>query len=241
MAANRADATGEQIGKAVGAIPPSATISTSPILKELDNYKNEFIVNGVPVNQQAVNAATDLQDTVKAIGPDVSYESLNKARQILDKSVSAAKGYQGASIAEGSVLDAQRAAANAMRRVLANDQPDIAKLNAEYHLWSQVQDVIRATNARRIGQNGLQRVLGYPLTAGAGLAVGGARGAGEGAAVMALAEAVQSPLWRTASAVTKNEIAEALASNNSGKLLRSLGRLGAAGIGTFGQKGARNQ
>jgi len=227
-AADEVAKAGQNISQAVAA-HQGPDIQTQPILDALEKYKQGFMVNGTAVNESAVSNAERLQDTVRALGPNVSFQSLNKARQILDANVARAGAYYGKTLSEGSALDAEKAAANAMRRELARTNPDIAKLNGEYHFWSQVQDVMGATNARRVGQQGPLARIFYPaIGAGAGLVHSGAGGAAEGAAALAIAnEVIHHPLFRTSSAIFKNELANQLAKGNAAGVAKLLGRLGA--------------
>jgi hypothetical protein len=119
-----------------------------------ETYKQEGIVNGVKVDPDLVNKASQLQRIVEQLGPDVSYESLNRVRRVWDAKVAKAGGYAGQTLAEGSMVDAMREGANAIRSELAKDRPDIAKLNSEYSLWSKVKQVVGDTMQRRAGQEG---------------------------------------------------------------------------------------
>lgn len=221
---------GSDITNAVSNVPQSVKPDAKPVLDALEKYKQSYVVNGVPVNEAAVSNAQKLQDMVGALGPDISYQSLNRVRQILDKSVAQGGGYVGKTLADGATIDAQREAANAIRRELSRQSPDIAKINAEFHFWRQVEDVIGATNERKVGQQGgLSRVLGPIIGAGGGFAHGGPEGAAAGASLVYIAnEAVRSPLWRTASAVVKDRLANAIAKGDVSGAAIVLGRLGAA-------------
>jgi len=103
---------------------------------------------------------------------------------------------------------------------LAQDYPDIAKINAEYSLWKDTAQVLTDTLARRQGQ---ARPLGVKMAKAAGTAVGfgtgGIHGAILGRAAMgALESAISSPGWRTATAVAKDRLADAIAAGNPGKI-----------------------
>lgn len=226
-AANEAQPVGQQITHEVanlpgnppytGPLPQPLSKNAQNVVDKLEQYKQRFQVNGVPVNTDAMQHASDLQDIVRQLGPDVSPQSLNRVRQILDEGVSRSGGYAGKTLAEGSQLDAQKEAANAMRAELAKASPDIAKLNAEYTFWRRVQDVAGQTAKRQTGQQGgLTRVLAPLIGAGAGFATHGAWQEGvAGAAAMTLGnEIIKSPLYRTMSAITKSKLADALASGD---------------------------
>jgi hypothetical protein len=212
---------GSDISTAVSNVPAAQTVKTQPVIDALEKYKQGFVVNGVPVNDAAVKNATDLQGTIKALGSDVSHQSMNRVRQILDESVAKAKGYSGATLSEGANVDVQKEAANAIRRELAKNRPDIAKLNAEYSFWSNVGKVIGDTNQRKIGQSGgLLKILAPAVYASGSPAHTGMTGAGgleaAGGATMfyLAARAAQSPAWKSTSGVIKNQMANALATGN---------------------------
>ncbi len=182
------------------------------VIDRLEEYKNGFKVAGVAVDDDAIAHAGQLQDIVRQLGPDVSPQSLNRLRQLWDSRVAKAGGYFGKTLNEGSLIDAQQEGANAIRSVFAEDNPDIAKLNAEYHFWKGVQGVAGATAERQTGQQGgIAKVIAPIAGAGVGLAKGGAVSAlGYGAAVKYAIDIARSPLMRTLSAVSKAKLASAL-------------------------------
>ena len=142
------------------------------------------------------------------MGPDVSYKDLNRVRQIWDQKVARAGGYSGQTMAEGSMLDAQKAGATAIRSELAKANPDIAAINTQFHFWKNVSDVLDATETRKTGQfGGLGRLFAPLLGFTGGVAHGGyAQGAEVAAGLLALNQAIQSTAWRTTSAVVKNQM-----------------------------------
>jgi hypothetical protein len=230
------DALGNDITSAVQNVPASIQPNTQNIIDSLEKYKQGHMVNGVAVNQNAVQHASDLQDVIKQLGPNVSYQSLNKARQILDKGVAQSGGYAGKTLSEGSLVDAQKEAANAIRAELSRQSPDISKINAEFHFWKGVQDVMQDTAERRTGQAGglIRNMLPF-LGGAAGVAhggmtpAGGLEGAGAIAVMAGIDQGVKSGLFRTMSAVSKARLADAMASGNMKTALDLLTRAGAAG------------
>jgi hypothetical protein len=215
---------GPQISDAVKNIPQAKKLAIQPVLDSLESYKQEAVVNGVKVDPDLVNRATQLQRIVKQLGPDVSYSSLNRVRQIFDAKVARSGGYAGKTLSEGSMVDAMREGASAIRSELAKDSPDIAKLNKEYAFWSNVQQVVGDTIQRRSGQEGAL----MPKLAGIGGAATGHTPMG--VAMYALGRVVQSPRWRTFSAVAKNRIANALAAGDAATVTKLIGR-GASAYG----------
>jgi hypothetical protein len=202
-------------------ISQAKTLAIQPVLDALESYKQEGIVNGVKVDPNLVDNATQLQQIVKELGPEVSYQSLNRVRQIWDKAVARSGGYAGKTLAEGSTVDAMREGASAIRDELAKDRPDIAKLNAEYSFWSKVQQVTGDTIQRRSGQEGGL----MPKLAGIGGAATGHTPMG--VAMYTLGRIIQSPRWRTFSAIKKTQIANAIAAGDAATVTKLIG-LGAS-------------
>ena len=206
----------------------------------------------IVLNPTAVDAANKFQDIIRQYGDFISPQSMRKARGIFDDSVARAGGYNGTSLAEGSMIDAQREAANSIRSQLAKDNPEIVPLNHEINFWLDVQKVAEETAQRQTGQQGgliapLAKQVGRATGAAIGYQAGGYMGAGIGGylggEVMGkLASTVRSPMWRTVSAVTKNNIADALASGDwstAKNLLDSASdrnsfNLGTPGMGNLG-------
>jgi hypothetical protein len=210
------------------AIPQAKQLAIQPVVDALEKYKQEGTVDGVMVDPDLVERATQLQDIVQEFGPDISYESLNRVRRIWDAKVVRAGGYVGKSLADGSMMDAMREGANAIRSELAKDRPDIAKLNKEYSFWSNVQQVAGDTLQRRNGQEGAL----MPKLAGIGGAATGHTPMG--VAMYALGRVIQSPRWRTISAITKNQIANAIARGDASGLTKLVG----SGATAFAVNGA---
>lgn len=237
---------GQQITDATANVPASVQPDAQNILNSLDKYKQSFYSNGVAVNPQAVKHIEGLQDMITDLatqpGQPLSYQSLNKARQILDKGVAQSGGYAGKTLSEGSLIDAQREAANAIRAELSRQSPDISKLNAEFHFWKGVQDVMQATAERRTGQAGglIRNMLPF-LGMGGGLAhagftpLGGIEGAAGVALMASLDHGIKSGFIRTMSAVSKARLADFIASGNMRAALDLLTRAGAAGASQIPQ------
>lgn len=238
------DSLGSQIDQAVtgmpkppaynGALPQPLSKSSQNIIDHLETYKQGFQVNGAQVDPDAINKATELQGIIRDLGPDVSYQDMNKVRQIWDKKVAQAGGYAGKTMSEGSMLSAQKEGANAIRKELASQSPDIQKINKQFHFWKGVSDVLEDTAQRKTGQFGGLGKLVAPLAGfSGGMAHGGvAQGAEYAAALLALNHAVQSTAWRTTSAVAKNQIANAMMSGRAGEVARLAGRITAAASGS---------
>lgn len=220
-----------QLDAAYQATPASATVgSGSQIVRDLENLKGKYTVQGMPANPNAVNAISGVQDVVKQYGNDIAPDSLRKLKQIFDDPVAARGGYAGADLTTAYTLKAQKAAANSIRSIMSQASPDVAALNKEVSFWLDVQRVTKQSGLRRTGQEGgLLKTL-WPAAAGAvGFEVGGVHGleAALGTAATAkLYQALRSPTWRTFSAVQKSRLADALASGDAGQVMALTARLG---------------
>jgi len=212
-AANLEKAT-EELNRVIESIPAKSRINARPILKALQDSRAAYMVDDVVVEPRAVKAIDDMIKTVRDMGPKASFESMRNLRQILDKSVAKSKGFLMDEASSFSIA-AKREASNAIRKELAKKFPDLAKVNAEYSLWRNVDDILNETLTRTAGQSTPlgEQILGGAGAAG-GFASGGFGGAVTGAVVMSnLRKAITSSGWRTASAAIKSRLAEALANN----------------------------
>jgi len=121
----------------------------------------------------------------------------------------------GRTIAEGSELDATREAANAIRRELAKASPDVARINKEFSFWKNVDRVVGQTIQRTASQaKGLGQQIAESVATPAGAAAVASGNPGPAVAIavpVLLRKVLQSPQWKTFSAVQKDRLAEALA------------------------------
>ena len=228
-AAGRAEQAGQQIEQTVSGL--QGTMNTQPVIDGLQNLKKNFQVNGVSLRPEVDNAIDAVSEQMQAMGSDISLQDAVKARRILDQAVAEAKGYQGAQLSDASMAAIRRETANSIRSELASASPDLAAVNAKFHFWNTLNDVIEQTVQRKTGQvNALPKVETAIAGAG-GLARGGLTGAAAyAAAINLLGKAFRSTGWRTVSAATKLGIADALASGNFGRASELLGQTGLTGL-----------
>lgn len=204
------------------------------IVQDLENLKNDYVVGGQVANPQAVNAINGVQGIVRQQGADISPKSLRQLKQIFDEPVATANGYAGTDLATHYSLNAQQAAANSIRTILHQASPDINALDKEISFWLNVQRVTRDSGLRQTGQQGgllkVLRPLAYGSAGGIGLATHSPQAGIEAALAASLAagagSAVRSPAWRTASALVKDRLANALASGDAAQVGALLGRFG---------------
>lgn len=213
-AASNLEKATDDLNRVIESIPPGTRVNAKSILKALQDSKAAYMVDDVIVEPRAVKAIDDMAKTVKEMGPKVSFESMRNLRQILDKSVAKSKGFLLDEASTFSIA-AKRDASNAIRRELAKQFPDLAKVNAEYSFWRNVDDILTETLQRTSAQSTPlgEQILGGAGAAG-GFASGGIGGAVTGAVVLSnLRKAVTSSGWRTVGAAIKSRLADALANN----------------------------
>jgi hypothetical protein len=204
-----------------------------PTMDALDGYKQQFLSsNGTVLNKGAVSAVETLQGQLTDMaskGDVVPTKDLVSLRRILDDQVARAGGYAGATLADGSMVDAMREGAGSIRSELAKSNPDLAVLNQKYSFWSNVQKVADATIQRRTGQLG--GLLGNGTAEAAGAIVDGVKGGATGAGVNLLRKGYTSPMARTARAVAWNKLGNAISAGkltNAARIARNLGVAGNA-------------
>jgi hypothetical protein len=174
---------------------------------------------------------------MQQLGSTIPLQDAVKARRILDNAVSEAKGYQGAQLSDASMAAIRKEAANSLRSELGQASPDLAALNAKFHFWNSLSDVMDATIQRKTGQVNAFPKLKAGIAGAAGFIHGGPVGAAAtSAAFAALDGAIHSTAWNTVSAATKLNLADALAAGKVDSVVGILGKAGLAGqVATGGQ------
>lgn len=218
---------GSKIDEFIENIPKEAKVKIKPAIDKISDWKKQFIVDDVILDDNAVKLADNLKNTLAKFGNEVPAETMIKVRRVLDNAVSRGKGF----LDDVSTLNTQvkKEATNAIREELAKDFPELAKINKEFTFWKNVDDVVGATLQRKTGQTGAfgsktSQILGGVL----GLK-GGPVGSAVGAYVAKkLNSIVGSSLWKTTSAVQRQKIADALANGNANTILTVLKELGVA-------------
>lgn len=243
-AAGQADIAGQQIEGAVSNLQGS--MKTQPVIDGLENLRQKYQVNGVSLRPEVNSAINTLQGQLRAMskpadvpgraqGPgeaSVSYQDVVRARRILDDAVAEVGGYQGRPLSDTSLANIRKATANSFREELGNASPDLAAVNAKFHFWNTLSDVLDATIQRKTGQVNALPKMETVIAGAGGLARSGISGAaGYAVAMKALGSAVRSTGWRTVSAATKSSLADALASGQFGNVVNTLSKAGIFGAG----------
>lgn len=192
---------------------------------------------------RAIRQLESLQNTIKELGPEVRADQLIAVRRAWDKVVDQAGGFAhraggaiGVPLADQSEAAAKRAATTAIRQQLNESVPELSALNKEFSFWKGLDDVTSQTLRRTQPHGpGLMKtgaeIAGNVVGAAAGVTHGPAGAVGGAFALGKLAKLAQStfnsPRWKLASAQMKDALAEAIASNDAGRIANVLARIGA--------------
>jgi len=222
-------------GEAIDTLGPlKGKTPVSQIVDFLEQEKQQFVAGGKIVDEDGVSQIDAVQNVFRQYGENIDDEVLRTVRRIFDRTVDEGKGFQK-TLKEGSGLNIKKTAANRIRGILADAHPEVAKVNKEYNFWSDLDEVISATNQRTTGQTGFKGFLAG--LAGAGSGRGSVNSALRFAVFRGLANAFDSPAWNLVSAKVKSKLATSLAEGNFAKVLSVLDeemtqRIGKAGIQT---------
>lgn len=256
----KADDFGAKIGDAFDALPPETKVQITPIIHSLEKLKDSAVSVGaggqrVIIDEAKYKAAQELQNTFLDLAsdpnkfvsyPNVAVDSIRKARQIMDAiTAKAGKGF-GLGLKDTAKLEANKAGANAIRNELAQEFPEIGKLNKEFTFWKNVEKVVEATIERTKSQgSGLTTAIAESGGAVAGAVVKGTVGGVVlgGVILSALKKTIQSPAWRMTSAITRQTLADAIYSGKITNAIQIMNRIIVGGTTPVpaGQTKAREQ
>lgn len=190
----------------------------------------------VEIEPRSLRQLDKLQGVVKSLGDDASVDHLVAIRRAWDTVVAQAGGFAhrapgaiGVPLKDTSEAWAKRQGANAIRQLLSEEVPELAKVNKEYHFWSSLDDVVSQTLKRTQPQGA--SLTGTIKEAG-GQAVGAAMKGGTVGSAFALGKVaklfntvVSSPRWKLASAQMKNSLADAIMSGKTDQIVSVLARI----------------
>jgi hypothetical protein len=239
-ATERADAAGDAVDTILTQ-HAGQRIATQPVLDALTDAKAGFISpeTQVVLDSRVMGQLGKLEAVVAKLGPEASVQDLVAVRRVWDDIVSRVGGFThrapgaiGMPLKEQTEAWAKREGANAIRRVLADEVPDLAIVNKEYHFWKGLEDVLRQTVEREGPQKaGLRRTI---LTA-AGMTAGASTGTTTmdraqnmfiyGSIANRMSAAFLSPRWKLVSAKARNDLADAIASGNKGRIAWAMRRI----------------
>lgn len=189
-------------------------------------------VTDVVLDERTIRHLSRLQKTLNDLGPDATVAEVVAVRRAWDAVVDQAGGFTqrakgaiGVPLKDSSEAWAKREATTAIRKVLSEEVPDLAKVNKEYSFWANVRDVLRQTEKRTAPQEGS---LGRNIVTAGGMVAGASSGDGmvdraekailAGALARRIDLVVRSPRWRMASAQLRYNLAEAIAEGNVSKI-----------------------
>lgn len=220
----KAATAAEEAGRAIDSAGKLAgKTRTSELVDYLQSKKAQFMADGKVINREGINSIDEVSQIFAQYGDDVSNEALRKIRRVFDDEFFQGKKNVAKSAAETSTLNFKKEAADKIRSILADKFPDVAKLNKEYAFWSNLEDVLGKTVARRTGQKGAIKAM---ATVGGAVAGQGVAGSVAGAlAFRTVASLIDSPAWGFVSAKAKNRLANALANNNLSEIGGVLGSI----------------
>lgn len=246
QAAETLTAVGKDLDAALAAHGPEQ-LAVDPIVTSLEKAKDAFRATNpttgeiVALEPRAIRQLDGLQQVITALGPDATVENLTAVRRAWDKVVSQAGGFEhraggaiGVPLRDQSEAWAKREGAGAIRKLLADELPDMAAINKEYAFWKGLSDVLTQTLKRTQPQG---PGLGRTLAEGAGQIVGGTAGSAAGPAgavggavfagkAAALAKAAfESPRWKLVDARLKNALADAIQSGSAGRMTSVLSQI----------------
>jgi hypothetical protein len=257
-AAEQTGTIGRDIGAAIGGEIGQSRRATAPIIDALEAAKTKLTTTKVGaqtgrrtaadvlasvkgeaehivVDKPQYDALSKLQDVVREYGDEMSVEQVNTLKKIYARVTSRAGGYNEKA---GEILNTAPEAAKTFATILREEENGVealAKLNKEFRFWKGLENVTKATVARRTSQ-------GKGLTAAMAPVIGAATGAASGDSIMDrtqnavlgglaarnITKALQSPQWKFVRAKYATKIAHALAANDAEQLGQIVGKVLAA-------------
>lgn len=207
-------------------------VSLAPGSTMLPNGLVQVMVEFEP---RAIRQLSGLQKVIDDLGPVATVEQMTGLRRAWDKVVAQAGGYAhraggaiGVPLQDQSEAFAKREGAGAIRKLLADEVPDLAAINKEYSFWKNLDDVLTQTLQRTQAQ---APGLGKQIAEVGGAAAAASHGLGAAAAtgkVAKMANAVfTSPRWRFIDANLRNKLADAMVSGNANRTIGVLSHIAA--------------
>lgn len=201
----------------------------------------------IEIDSRPVRQLEKLQDILTDLGPETTKRQIIAVRKVWDEVVDKAGGFsdkaaggRGLSLKEQSEAWAKKEATSAIRTLLAETTPDLAKVNKELSFWLNVKDVLHESVARTAAAPNSKMAsaveTGGRLFGGVVTSPSGVLGSITGAfAVGKLAKSVHgvltSPKWRMVDARLKQQLAEAIVSDKVQDISVVLARIGAVQAG----------
>jgi hypothetical protein len=151
---------GQTIEDAYTNLPPGSAADLNSVTQRLDTMGEEFTILNtstgelVPMGPQAKTALknidrlkqslTDIAQPNPQTGAlEVPVDRVRKLRQYFDNIAAKSGRYEGKTLADQSAAEAHGLAADAIRQELAQQFPDIAKINKEFFLEGRTESCRR--------------------------------------------------------------------------------------------------
>ena len=231
------ETTGEAVDDALTQFADKK-IPTDAVIQALEAAKAPFRRNTfnpatgaddivVEFDKRPISQLGGLQNLVRQLGENAPVEHLVALRRAWDSIVAQAGGYAhraggaiGVPLRDQSEASAKRVGADAIRKLLAEEVPDLAAVNKEFAFWKNLDDVLTQTMQRT--QPHAKSKFAAKVAAGAGAAAGMSGGPinaiGTAAGASKIAEwvdtAISSPRWAMTSATVRNKLADAMMSGD---------------------------
>ena len=215
---------------------------TDPKLKVINEIEQDLDARFPAVRNNPALVSADNPNGAELVPGtgQLSRGSLRFSKQQIDNNLREIGAFSKGVASKSGLLDAEQSSAVVAKRKMADvfrdtlneDKPDIAKLNNDYHLMTQVVDSM----SKSVFKEGKEappslwqeawhaRFLQWLAKAGPATALIGGATHYEGGdaktmasvtgAMLALTSATRTTAWKTVSAATKSKIADALASRN---------------------------
>jgi hypothetical protein len=227
----RASTERQAAGRAVGAtrtaegaepvVTHRAADSLEPLKKKLlVKQANGTMGAATPAAQKQIELIEALQQTIRDTSPEV--KSVAALREVLGDEIGT--GFSKLlPTEERSALRVKKAAYKALREELHKASPNLAKVDAEFSFWKDVEDILTATTKRTKPQEGsvvtkaVNRISEFAGVGG--IAAGAPPVAGTALAMGVVNRIVSSPSYKAWSAVKKDRLARALANGDERALL----------------------
>jgi len=200
----------------------TGTVKRDDLLNVLDDIRKEWQVWDVIIDESIVSATDKFADIISSFGKEIPAEKARIIRQMFDKAVYNTKWI----ISEESLSlknNIKKWLWDNIRKQLAEQNPDLAKINKEFNFYNKLDEVLTETLNRQWPQQWwltwnivwwgwlwAWAVVFWDLTWAIATA----------AVAKWLTEAMKSTRWRLVSAGLKNKLAKALASWNKNEATR---------------------
>lgn len=216
----KATAQKELAGEAIEAFGKlEGTTNPQRFVDAFEKLKTPYIVEGQIIDPDAIKRIEDLQGIFSQYGDSISDEGLRQIRRTFDQQIAESKGFLK-DLNQGSALNLKKTAANEIRGLIADKNPDLAKINKQYNFWSNLEEVTSAANTRVRPQTGFTSKLASMIGFATGTDIGDATA--RAITGKLFFDAMRSPGWKLTSAKVKYKIADAVGAADPERIFNSL-------------------